>query len=63
MPIFRVMIPDTFVNVEADSESDAVEMLSQHITKFPLSSTESLIYSIAWQDDEESPIDLSKNNS
>jgi hypothetical protein len=63
MPIFRVMITDTFINVEADSETEAVGMVSEHITKFPLSSPNSLIHCISWQDVEEAPVDLSKNIS
>jgi hypothetical protein len=53
MAVFRVMICDAFVNVEADSEAAAEAMLCQHIKDFPPGHPDSKITLITWQDDSE----------
>jgi hypothetical protein len=53
MSVFRVMICDAFVNVEADSEAESEAIVCQHIKEFPPGHPHSRITFITWQDDDE----------
>lgn len=47
--LFRVMIPDTFINVEADSEAEAEAKVAKHIKEFPPHHEDSKIQFVSWE--------------
>ena len=58
MTIYRVMICDAFVNVEASGEDDAKEKVVEHLSKHPPGDEKTIISLIAWEASDETEVDI-----